>query len=131
MSGTVNANDGIDAAKADAMLGVMRDAGAADASSRVTYLEQLQGGWSRHSYAARVDHGDGEERAYIVRARPRATTLDTDLGQEFRTFALLQDVDLATPDVHGFTPDEGTPFGGPFFVMDRLPGEAVNVWRSR
>lgn len=122
---------GVDAAKADALLGVMHDAGAADASSRVTYLEQLEGGWSRHSYAARLDHGGGEERAYIVRARPRGATLDTDLGQEFRTFELLEEVELPTPAVHGFAPSEDTPFGGPFFVMDRLPGHAVNVWRSR
>jgi aminoglycoside phosphotransferase (APT) family kinase protein len=122
----------IDAAKADALLATMRAAGSADAASRVTYLEQLEGGWSRHSYAARVDHGDGEgERAYILRARPAGSLLDTDLGEEFRTYALLVDAPLPTPGVHGFEPSEDTPFTGPFFVMDRLDGHAINVWRRR
>jgi aminoglycoside phosphotransferase (APT) family kinase protein len=122
---------GVDQAKAEAMLGVMAAAGSAGPEDRVTYLEQLQGGWSRHSYAATVRHGDGNERQYIVRARPIASTLDTDLETEFRTFALLVDEPLPTPDVHGFEPSVDTPFGGAFFVMDRLPGEAPNVWRSR
>ena len=121
----------IDAAKADALLATMRGAGSASEGDTVTYLEQLEGGWSRHSYAARVRHASGEERAYIVRARPSASTLDTDLGQEFRTFSLLVEEPLPTPAVHGFEPAEDTPFDGPFFVMDRLAGHAPNVWRGR
>jgi aminoglycoside phosphotransferase (APT) family kinase protein len=125
--------EAVDAAKADALLATMRAAGDADESSRVTYLEQLEGGWSRHSYAARVAHLDREEgtREYIVRVRPQGSLLDTDLGEEFRTFALLQDEPLPTPGVRGFEPSEDTPFTGPFFVMDRLQGRAVNVWRRR
>ncbi len=121
----------IDGAKADAMLATMRTVGSAADGDRVTYLEQLEGGWSRHSYAARVLHGSGEQREYVVRARPSASTLDTDLGQEFRTFSVLVDEPIPTPDVHGFEPSEDTPFDGPFFVMDRLEGEAPNVWRGR
>jgi aminoglycoside phosphotransferase (APT) family kinase protein len=119
-----------DAAKADALLTTMCTAGAADERDTVTYLEQLEGGWSRHSYAARVAHEDGE-RAYIVRARPSGSLLDTDLGQEFRTYELLADEPLPTPDVHGYEPAEDTPFDGPFFVMDRVEGHAPNVWRPR
>jgi aminoglycoside phosphotransferase (APT) family kinase protein len=114
------------ATKADALLQTMRAAGHADAGARVTHLEQLEGGWSRHSYAARVG-----EKDYIVRVRPQGSTLDTDLGAEFRTFALVQDAPIPTPAVRGFEPSEDTPFGGPFFAMDRLPGHAVNVWRRR
>jgi aminoglycoside phosphotransferase (APT) family kinase protein len=122
---------GVDPAKAESLLAVMRAAGSAGEGDRVTYLEQLQGGWSRHSYAATVHHAGGEERQYIVRARPLASTLDTDLETEFRTFSLLVDEPLPTPAVHGFEPSVDTPFGGAFFVMDRLRGEAPNVWRSR
>jgi aminoglycoside phosphotransferase (APT) family kinase protein len=125
------ATETVDAAKADAMLATMRIAGSAAGGDRVTYLEQLEGGWSRHSYAARVRHDSGEERSYIVRARPSASTLDTDLGQEFRTFSLLVGEPVPTPAVHGFEPSEDTPFDGPFFVMDRLAGHAPNVWRGR
>jgi aminoglycoside phosphotransferase (APT) family kinase protein len=121
--------------KAQALLATMRGAGEAGPDARVTYLEQIEGGWSRHSYAARVDHGDGDggggEKAYIVRARPRGSTLDTDLGAEFRTFELVAGAPIPTPDVRGFEPAEDTPFEGPFFVMDRLDGHAVNVWRRR
>jgi aminoglycoside phosphotransferase (APT) family kinase protein len=122
---------GVDPARAEALLEVMRAAGSATDGDRVVHLEQLQGGWSRHSYAATIRHREGEERRYIVRARPRVSTLDTDLETEFRTFALLVDEPLPTPGVHGFEPSVDTPFGGAFFVMDRLPGEAPNVWRAR
>lgn len=122
---------GVDPARAESLLAVMREAGSAGDGDRVTHLEQLQGGWSRHSYTATVRHAGGDERRYIVRARPRASTLDTDLETEFRTFALLVDEPLPTPGVHGFEPSVESPFGGAFFVMDRLPGEAPNVWRAR
>lgn len=117
--------------KATALLATMTTAGAADTSSEVTYLEQLEGGWSRHSYIARVRHGDGAERGYVVRVRPSGSQLDTDLGQEFRTYALLQDEPIPTPAVHGYEPAEDTPFDGPFFVMDLLQGHSPNVWRKR
>ena len=121
----------VDPAKAEALLAVMESVGSAAPDDTVTYLEQLQGGWSRHSYAARVAHADGREREYIVRVRPHVSTLDTDLGLEFRTFSLLVDEPLPTPAVHGFEPSVQTPFEGAFFVMDRLQGESPNVWRSR
>jgi aminoglycoside phosphotransferase (APT) family kinase protein len=121
----------VDPAKAEALLAVMESVGSAEAGDTVTYLEQLQGGWSRHSYAARVTHADSGERAYIVRVRPHVSTLDTDLGMEFRTFSLLVDEPLPTPAVHGFEPSVETPFEGAFFVMDRLQGESPNVWRRR
>jgi aminoglycoside phosphotransferase (APT) family kinase protein len=92
----------------------------------VTSLEQLEGGWSRHSYAATVDG-----REYIVRVRPRGSQVDTDLGSEFRTFELMQGEPIPTPAVHGYEPADDTPFDGPFFVMDRLPGHSPNVWRPR
>lgn len=121
-------HESIDAAKADALLATI---GAADGECAVTYLEQLEGGWSRHSYAARVRHADGRERAYIVRARPSGSLLDTDLAQEFRTYELLADAPLPTPGVHGLERSDDTPYDGPFFVMDRIEGRAVNVWRGR
>src|ERR671931_241237 len=43
--------------------------------------------------------------------------------------ALLSDEPVPTPAVHGMEASEDTPFGGPFFVMDRLPGSDPNVWR--
>jgi len=120
----------VEVAKAQSLLGVMRAAGAAGAGSRVTRLEQLEGGWSRHSYTADVED-EGTTCGYIVRVRPHGSQLDTDLGQEYRTFALVQEEPIPTPAVHGYEPEEDTPFSGPFFVMDRLPGHSPNVWRAR
>jgi aminoglycoside phosphotransferase (APT) family kinase protein len=121
----------IDAPKADAVLETMKAAGSADDGDRIVYLEQLEGGWSRHSYTATVAHKGATERDYIVRVRPRHSTLDTDLGSEFRTYALLEAEPIPTPAVHGFEPAEDGPFDGPFFVMDRMPGGSPNVWRRR
>lgn len=121
----------VDEAKAEALLDTMRSAGAAGDDAKVVALEQLEGGFSRHSYATTLMDGDGGRSDYIVRVRPRSSLLDTDLGAEYRTFVLLVDEDVATPAVHGFEPSSDTPFTGPFFVMDRLPGRAVNVWRGR
>jgi aminoglycoside phosphotransferase (APT) family kinase protein len=130
---TTAESTGVAADRADALLRCMRDAGSASDRARVTYLEQLEGGFSRHAHAARVadpERGDAEQ-AYIIRVRPQGATLDTDLAQEFRIFALLVDEPLPTPGVHGLVDREDTPFGGPFFVMDRLEGRAPNVWRGR
>lgn len=122
----------VEGPRADALLATMRGAGSAGAGDRVTYLEQLEGGWSRHTYAARVHHAaDDESREYVIRVRPEASTLDTDIGQEFRTFRLVEPEPLPTPAVHGLDASPQTPFGGPFFVMDRLHGHAPNVWRRR
>jgi aminoglycoside phosphotransferase (APT) family kinase protein len=117
--------------KARALLGVLADAGAAAPADQVTYLQQLEGGWSRHSYIAHVQHGNGTERSYVIRVRPVGSQVETDLAQEFRVYALLQEEPIPTPAVHGYEPSEITPFGGPFFVMDRLPGYSPNVWRAR
>jgi aminoglycoside phosphotransferase (APT) family kinase protein len=122
----------VDGARAESLLATMRAAGSAADGDRVTYLEQLEGGWSRHSHAATVDHvQEGVARDYVIRVRPRASTLDTDLAREFHTFELVAPEPLPTPNVHGLEIDEDTPFGGAFFVMDRMHGHAPNVWRSR
>lgn len=122
---------GVSPAKADALLATMRAAGSASDVDQVTYLEQLEGGFSRHSYAARVRHEDGHEDQYIIRARPRAATVDSDLEREFHTLVLLVDEPVPTPRVHGFEASVDNAFDGAFFVMDRMKGSAPNVWRER
>ncbi len=119
-----------DAAKAEAALEIMRRVGSVGEAARVTKLHQMEGGWSRHSYAMTVDDKDGT-RQFIVRVRPPGAILENDLGQEFRTYTLLEDEPVPTPAVHGMEDAQDTPFGGPFFIMDRLPGGDPNVWRGR
>lgn len=120
--------DNIESARRDALIELLREAGSVDGSTEVSSLRQLEGGWSRHSYLATLKP---EEDELIVRVRPHGSTLDTDLGAEFRVLEVLQDVQIPTPAVHGYQPEEDTPFSGPFFVMDMISGESPNVWKPR
>lgn len=123
----------IDAAKAAAALELLRSAGAAGSRAEVCGLTQLEGGWSRRTYALEVadpERGPDPDR-YIARVRPADSILDTELGQEFAVFELLEDEPVPSPRVHGYEPAEDTPFGGPFFLMERLSGGAINVWRPQ
>jgi aminoglycoside phosphotransferase (APT) family kinase protein len=121
----------VDMAKAGAALELLRSAGAADGRAEVVGLTQLEGGWSRHTYALDVADPEAPEPVrYIARVRPADSVLDTDLGQEFQLYELLDDEPLPSPRVYGYEASEETPFGGPFFLMERLPGETPNVWRT-
>ncbi|MEZ5076830.1 MAG: phosphotransferase family protein [Solirubrobacterales bacterium] len=122
----------VDAVKATAVLEQLRGAGAVGERASALELTQLEGGWSRHTYALSVEDPERETGVeYIVRVRPADSVLDTDLGQEFRLYQLIEDEPIPSPRVYGYEPGEDSAFGGPFFVMDRLPGGAVNVWRDR
>jgi aminoglycoside phosphotransferase (APT) family kinase protein len=122
----------VDPAKAAAALELMRSVGSASDRAEVTALTQLEGGWSRHTYAMTVADPEAEAPAeYIARVRPEDSVLDTDLGSEFRIYQALEDEPVPSPRVHGYEPAAETAFAGPFFLMDRLPGKAINVWRSR
>ncbi len=119
----------VESARAAAVLESLRDSKTAGDPVAVVRLDQLEGGWSRHSYRAVVADANGSEQSVIVRVRPQDTVLDSDLEAEFRVYRLLEPHPLATPRVHGCVDREDTPFGGPFFTMEFLPGHAVNVWR--
>jgi len=117
--------------RGDAALEVMRAAGALAGDWSVAELSQLEGGWSRRSWTMTLEAPAGERRDYIVRVKPPGALLDTDIAQEYRAYAVLEDQPIPTPAVHGLETGEDTPFGGPFFVMDRVGGTSPNVWRRR
>jgi aminoglycoside phosphotransferase (APT) family kinase protein len=120
----------IDPAKAAAALETLRGAQAAGSRAKVVGLTQMEGGWSRHTYAIDVDDPDREGLArYIGRVRPEDSVLDTDLGQEFEIYKVLEGEPVPAPRVHGYEPSADTPFGGPYFLMERVAGEGLNVWR--
>ena len=114
-------------ARIDAVAALLCEAGQLAPGARVDGLEQLQGGWSRHSYLARVIDG-ARERSHIVRVRPPGALLDTDLELEYRVFRALENTAVPAPRAHGLEPSADTPFGGPFFVMEFLPGSAPNMY---
>ncbi|QEC50736.1 phosphotransferase family protein [Baekduia soli] len=86
-------------------------------------VDQLAGGWSRHSYVATTDR-----RRLVVRVRPGGALLDTDLALEFHVYRALEDTGITMPRVHALQEDPGTAFGGPFFVMEHVEGEAPNMY---
>lgn len=117
--------------RAAAALEVMRAAGAVDGDGwGAVAMTQLEGGWSRHSFTLDVE-GPRGRREYIVRLKPPGSLLATDIGQEYRTYEVLQEEPVPTPRVHGLDESADNAFGGPFFVMDRVPGRSPNVWRRR
>lgn len=111
-------------ARAQAVTGTLRAAGTLGSGETVIALRQLPAGWSRHTYAAETSGG----LRFIVRVKPTGALLDTDLGLEHRLYEALAPEAVATPRVHGLEASEDTPFGGPFFVMEHLPGEAPNMY---
>ena len=130
MTGAVT-HTAVDPAKADALLETMRARRARRTPATAWSTSSSSRAAGRATPTPRASCTPDGEREYIVRARPQGSTLDTDLGQEFRVYSLLMDEPVPTPDVHGFEPAEDTPFGGPYFVMDRVAGHAPNVWRRR
>lgn len=118
--------------KRAAALELLTRSGAVPADARVEDLSQLEGGWSRHTYIVSVSSGDNAEaRRFVIRVRPAGGVLDTDIEQEFRLYELLDGEAVPTPAVHGIERSEDNPFGGPFFAMDFVAGDPVNVWRPR
>ena len=110
---------------------LVRDSGLEVTDADRVTLQQLPGGWSRHSYALNVPIAASRSRDLIVRVKPPGTLLETDVEAEYRVYAMLQAHDVPVPRVYGFNGNDDNPFGGPFFIMERLEGEAPNVWRRR
>lgn len=116
--------------RAQAALAALAEADATHDPGRVVAFEQLEGGWSRHSYSMVVEDG-GERLEYVVRVKPRGALLDTDLRQEYRTYLLLGEHAVCAPAVHALCERDDNPFDGPFFILTKAPGRAPNVWRRR
>jgi aminoglycoside phosphotransferase (APT) family kinase protein len=116
------------AERTEAVESALRDAGELGGDDVVRGIEQLPGGWSRHSFIAHAALAAGGERRYIVRVRPAGALLDTDLALEYRVYAALAGTGLPTPRVYAFAESEDTPFGGPFIVMEHVEGVAPNMY---
>ncbi|HZZ46897.1 MAG TPA: phosphotransferase family protein [Pseudonocardia sp.] len=115
-------------ARASAAMAVME---GVDGSWSLEDLEQLEGGWSRHSWTLGLRDATGARREFIVRVKPPGGMLATSIEQEFRIYSLLQDEPIPTPAVHGLESNPDNAFGGPFFVMDKAPGRSPNAWRRQ
>jgi len=130
MSATEQSPEAAGAARAEAAIGVLAGAGVVEAGTTATSLVQLEGGWSREAYFLAVPAEGGGEREFVVRVKVPGALLDTDLRQEYEITRLLARHGVKVPVAHAFEGGEN-PFGGPFYVMDRVPGSSPNVWRRR
>lgn len=92
-------------------------------------IRRLEGGWSRHTYVMRS--GDPERPIHVIRVKPAATLLDTDIEQEFRLHGALADHPVKLPAVFGMDPSADNPFCGPYFVMAHAFGRDYNIWNRR
>lgn len=122
---TTNADE-----RAAAVTAALQAVGELGPGDRVTAVEQLSGGWSRHSHVAVAALAAGGERRYVIRAEAPGGVLDTDLASEYVLYdALAAADDVATPRVFHFdgTPDNA--FGVRFIVMEHVEGRAANTFR--
>lgn len=93
-------------------------------------LVQLAGGWSRRTLLLSAGPPVPGE-AFVVRVKPPGALLETDLVQEYRLYAALAGSGVPVPAPHAVDPSADNPLGGPYFVMDWLPGRAPNTWQHR
>jgi aminoglycoside phosphotransferase (APT) family kinase protein len=106
----------------------LRAGGELGADEQIEDVEQLAGGWSRHSYIATARTDSGVSRRYVVRVRPAGALLDTDLEMEYRLYRHLQEIDIPTPRVFALISDPSSTFNGPFIVMEHIEGVAPDTY---
>lgn len=107
----------------------LRAAGALGGAQSVVAIEQMSGGWSRHSYLATAIVDD-EPVGFVVRVEAPGGVLETDIATEYAVLAALDQEAIATPHVLAVDDSGDNPFDGPYFVMEKVAGEAPNVFRS-
>jgi aminoglycoside phosphotransferase (APT) family kinase protein len=122
------AADRLAADRGAALTEALHGAGELDASGRVESVEQLAGGWSRHSYLATARSRGGTPRRYVIRVKPPAALLETDLRLEYDLYRQLERIELPTPRVFALIDDDDSPFGAPFIVMEHVEGAAPNTY---
>jgi aminoglycoside phosphotransferase (APT) family kinase protein len=113
--------------RASAVTEALRAAGEFSDSDAITDVEQLAGGWSRHSYVATAETAAGTRR-FVIRVQPPATLLDTDLAIEAGLLRELERLPVPTARMYAFVDDLGSSFGGRFAVMEHVEGSAPNTY---
>ena len=98
---------------------------------RVSDLRRLAGGSSRETWALDVELDDPERGAaepklleLVMRRDPPGRVGDGDRGLEFRVVRAAHACGVPAPKVHWCCTDLEV-LGTPFYMMDRLPGEAL------
>lgn len=98
----------------------------------LTDFVQTAVGWSHEIYTFHAqwsEDGRAVRRGMCLRKDPGAGLLRelSSLKDQYRVLEALQKTDLPTPKVYWFEEDESV-LGGPFFIMEKVEGEAPNPW---
>jgi len=93
---------------------------------------QAAGGWSHEIYvfdAHWIEDGGAVQRGFCLRKDPGVGLLRelSDLKQQFLVIKALEPTPIPAPKAYWYESDPSL-LGGPFFVMERVPGEAPNPW---
>ncbi len=89
-------------------------------------------GWSHEIYVFYAnwnERGTARRQGFCVRKDPGSGLLRnlSDLEEQFRVIKALEKTSIPTPKAYWYEPDP-TLIGGPFFVMEKVEGEATNPW---
>jgi aminoglycoside phosphotransferase (APT) family kinase protein len=93
---------------------------------RVTELERQSGGASRETWAFRAgwrENGLVIDQQFILRRDPTASLLESDRAREFHVLRAVYDCGIPVPRMYWLELD-GKWLERPFFIMERLPGQA-------
>jgi aminoglycoside phosphotransferase (APT) family kinase protein len=106
---------------------VAHEVGVAEEAVQLEGLRRLAGGSSRETWSFDLElaRSDGSERLELVLRRdPPGRVGDGDRSLEFRVVRAAHACDVPAPRVHWCCTDLNV-LGTPFYVMDRVPGEAL------
>ena len=97
------------------------------ADVRVTRLVRVPGGASRETWLIDAEWQDSAGKthrgSYVLRRDPPASLLETDRGLEHAFYRAFSGSEVPVPPVLWLEQDLSV-LGAPFFVMERVPGEA-------
>ncbi|MDF2629692.1 MAG: dihydroorotate dehydrogenase [Symbiobacteriaceae bacterium] len=88
--------------------------------AKVENLHPLSGGWETDVYGFDLRRGEGPEQL-VLRVYPAGESALLRAANEFHVMTYLHTAGYPVPRVMRFEPDPA-PLGGPFLVMERVPG---------
>src|SRR5437016_5394530 len=93
---------------------------------------QTAGGWSHEIYVFYAnwdENGQRERQGFCLRKDPGVGLLRelSSLEEQFRVIKALEKTAAPTPKAYWYEEDPSL-LGGPFFIMERVEGEAPNPW---